>query len=97
MLFLRLFYTTYNKIGSFEIASESYGNCKEALEQLFGMISTLNEVQHEGKCMSIVKYVGGDLKSLALLYGINAANSIFPCVWCTRCKSSFDNHDTSVE
>ncbi len=31
----------------------------------------------------IKKYLGDDLKSLACLYGINAANSRCPCIWCT--------------
>ena len=34
--------------------------------------------------------MGGDLKFLATIYGINAANSLFPCIWCEEFNSKND-------
>ena len=28
-------------------------------------------------------FFGGDLKWISEVYGINAANSLYPCPWCT--------------
>ena len=30
----------------------------------------------------VTKYLAGDMKFLAIMFGINAANSKYPCVWC---------------
>ncbi len=39
-------------------------------------------IQVNSSTYNIKKYAGGDLKCLANLYGINAANSNCPCIWC---------------
>ena len=59
------------------------------------MLENLEKIAKRGciyiddKKYQIDFHCGGDLKFLALLYGINAANSLFPCLWCTCCKDFF--------
>ena len=54
-------------------------------------IETINTITIEGKEFKIEKSSGGDLKWLAHVYGINSANSCYPCIWCTwNCKEKLD-------
>jgi hypothetical protein len=43
---------------------------------------TINENEHR-----VEYFLGGDLKFLAIVCGIEAANAIFSCVWC-KCSST---------
>ncbi len=45
-------------------------------------LATLSTIQINSVTYNIKKYLGGDLKCLANLYGINAAISNCPCIWC---------------
>lgn len=66
----------------FQIKQEDYEQIKSCLSQLLNDIKNINEVELDGKMFKIKKCIGGDLKFLATLYGINAANSDHPCIWC---------------
>lgn len=42
----------------------------------------LNQITINNQAYPITKLLGGDMKMLQILYGINASNSTQPCVWC---------------
>ena len=73
---------------------ESYLEISIALE---GLIKTIEQVHSAGKIEINSKnyflkiLLGGDLKYLALVLGINAANANYPCVFCVCPKSQFHN------
>jgi len=46
-------------------------------------LAQINQIDINGVVYKIVFHAGGDLKWLANCYGINAANSAYPCLWCT--------------
>ena len=74
---------------------ESYEEIQLALNEILcnlEAISTLKEITVEGKTYPIKFYLGGDLKFLALVLGINAANSKRPCIWCFSNKKHFCNY-----
>lgn len=52
----------------------------------FGELSELKEIKtndtHTGTTHQIVYYLGGDLKIIPLVMGINDANSAHPCPFC---------------
>ena len=56
-------------------------------------LSSITEITIGEKTFTIVFHLGGDLKFLALVLGINAANSNFPCPICTTDKKEFKNFD----
>jgi hypothetical protein len=74
--------------------TESYEEIKSALEEILNAchaIAHKGEIIIDGKKYLIEFFLGGDLKFLALIYGINNANSKFPCVWCTCPKDCFSD------
>lgn len=54
----------------------------KCFEHLGVQIDELDFLTTQNKTYKIQKYFGGDLKILALMCGINYANSNFPCIWC---------------
>ena len=70
-------------IGIFRMNDENYDEILACFENVSDQIDSLEEVIYENKRYKITKYFGGDLKILAIMCGINAANSNFPCIWCT--------------
>ena len=81
----------YKKLDSviFEIKKEDYVNLKICLNELLIEIACINEIEIENKKYNIIKFLGGDLKFLALFMGINSANSNYPCIWCKLKKLNF--------
>jgi len=69
-------------LGMFRITKESYEECFESLKEVFIEINELNQIKIKDRVYKIDKYFTGDLHLSAILKGINAANAIFPCVWC---------------
>ena len=55
---------------------------KLAIQEIIDGLRNLNHITINNLSYPITKYLGGDLKMLAILYGINKANSQFPCIWC---------------
>lgn len=80
-------------IGVFEITNENYKELSICLKEIVSELREIKELEINGKIYKIAIYVGGDLKFLANIYGINAANSLYPCLWCKCCKNEFDNLD----
>ncbi len=62
---------------------------------IFEEIEELNEIQKGEKQIKLEKFLGGDLKALLNLAGINAANSKYGCLWC-KCPSDL-YHDVTIE
>ena len=79
--------------GLFDICNEDYETMCLCLEQLKTEIDNLDELEINGFKYRIEKYIGGDLKMLAIIYGINFANSNCPCVWCIWDKRKLNNID----
>ena len=74
---------------------EDYSSLLGSLSDIVGEVSeltsvTINESEHQ-----IEYFVGGDMKFLAIVCGIDAANSNFSCVWC-KCPS-VDRWDMSKQ
>jgi hypothetical protein len=69
-------------LGMFRISKESYEECNDSLKGLISEINGLNHIEIKGIVYQIDTYFTGDLHLSAILKGINAANAIFPCVWC---------------
>jgi len=68
------------------IKSESYTELKEALRELSELLSALKEINVDGTIYKIEWWLGGDLKFLLLVLGLNAANSYYCCAWCVLHK-----------
>jgi len=69
-------------IGIFQIKSENYDTLQIALKDIIRKLENITSVTIDGKAFHINWMQGGDLKWLAIMNGINAANSNQPCVWC---------------
>lgn len=79
-------------LGIFEVLKESHEelriSLKEIIESLENFNSiTLNNIEHK-----IEFYLGGDLKFLANMMGLNAASSNYPCIWCTCAVDKFHEY-----
>ena len=57
------------------------------MKEIIIEIEEIETISINGKNFKIEKFIGGDLKFLALIYGINAANSNQPCIWCSWNKN----------
>ena len=66
----------------FEIKSENYKDLKVCLKEIAEFIEKLEYITVEGRKIKVKKLLGGDLKFLSMILGINAANSKHPCPWC---------------
>lgn len=55
---------------------------KKSIAELNLGLRELNNTIVDNVTYPIKKLLGGDLKMLAILYGLNQTNSQFPCVWC---------------
>ena len=80
-------------IGVFEIANENYKELTICLSDITRELREIKEIEIGGKVYEIRMYMGGDLKFLASVYGINAANSMYPCLWCKCCKTQFNDFE----
>ena len=72
-----------------EVDDESNENIKISLTEILNAFDYLTEIKVDGRTFKVIKYLSGDLKFLAHMYGINAANARFPCIWC-------DNFDITM-
>ena len=79
LFFLNLLYL-YE--GMFQIESECNSELKGALKELFKELKEIKFIEINGVNYQIEFKLGGDMKCLALLLGINAANAKFSCCWC---------------
>ena len=79
--------------GLFDISNEDYETMSVCLDQIKNEINNLRELEMNGLKYKIETYIGGDLKMLAITYGINHANSNCPCIWCIWDKRKLINTD----
>ena len=72
--------------GNYSVAilkvSENYEELQAGLEDICSAAKDIEEVTIEGQVYRIQFYLGGDLKFLALVCGIENANAEHACVWC---------------
>ncbi len=68
---------------------------KICLKELIEQIEIITEITVEKKNHRINFKMGGDLKWLATVYGLNAANSNYPCPWCFWKNEPLTNNDLS--
>lgn len=64
---------------------EKYEDLKEALEPVLKEINELiqeKELEINGKRVKVNVVLGGDMKFLLIMLGLNAANSAYSCLWC---------------
>ena len=54
---------------------------------------SLSEIEIDGINYKTEKYIGGDLKILAIIFEINRASSNCPCKWCIWDKRKLKNMD----
>jgi hypothetical protein len=79
---LKKYLTKAYILGMFEIANENYIQLDLALKDLLAGLEVIKEIEIDNVTYNIKMMLGGDLKSIALLFGINCANSNYSCVWC---------------
>ncbi len=84
-------------IGLFNLKTENYEELQICLKEIVEQLSSLTEVTVDEQTFQIVFHLGGDLKFLALVLGINAANSNHPCPICTTNKKDFACFDDCSE
>ena len=79
-------------LGKFHIKKECYEDLRKALKELDEKLSVLKEIVFEGVTYQIEFWLGGDLKFILIMLGMNAANSGHPCPFCILHKSQFSNN-----
>ena len=79
-------------LGKFHIRKECYDDLKIALKELAEKLSELKEIELDGIIYQIEFFLGGDLKFIAIVIGINAASSNYPCPWCILHKNQFSTN-----
>jgi hypothetical protein len=80
-------------IGIFDITNEDYDTISICFTEIKIEIDNLSEIEIDGLKYKIETYIGGDLKMLANIYGINKANENCPCIWCIWDKKKLVNVD----
>ena len=68
--------------GIFKIEKENHDNIKLCLNELVQKLRVINQIEINQTSYKLVFHSGGDLKWTANIFGINGANSNFPCPWC---------------
>ena len=66
----------------FQIESECHSDLKGALKELLDELKEIKQLQINGKHYNLEMKLGGDMKCIALLLGLNAANAKHACCWC---------------
>ena len=75
--------------------SENYDSLRDSLTDIVKEAAGLDSVTVNGKNHRVEFFLGGDLKVLAIVTGIEAANSTYSCVWC-KCPT-IDRWDMTKE
>jgi hypothetical protein len=69
-------------LGIFRIQKEDYENISKCLNELLLSLGQIKTITINDEEYKINFMAGGDLKWISLVFGINAANSKFPCPFC---------------
>ena len=81
------------QLGIFEIKNESYPILKECLAEVANNLNKFakekNKIIIDNEEYTIKFIMGGDLKWLHAIMGLNACNSSHPCLWCKFHKDNF--------
>ena len=81
----------YSVLGNHSVAifkmAETYENLAAALEDICNEGKEMRSITIDDKRYEIETYLGGDLKFLAMVCGIDAANCEHACIWC-KCSTS---------
>ena len=92
-----IFNLLFFKKGIFKVKYENYETLSNSLNELINKIKNILSVKINDECFKIDWTIGGDLKWLANIHGINAANSNHPCIWCHwNCKASKNDIEFSI-
>jgi len=83
-------------LGIFEMKEESYYELKISLKEILASLEDFNFLSLNNKNYKIKFYLGGDLKFLANVMGLNSATANYPCVWCTCHKDYFQYYSKNV-
>ena len=75
-----------HSIAIFKMA-ENYANLKAAMEDICSEGNEMKSITINDKTYEIETYLGCDLKFLAMVCGIDAANCKHVCIWC-KCQAS---------
>ena len=66
--------------GMFAISKEDYENVQHALAKVIVKLMNIKNILIDEINYDVVWFLGADLKMLAILYGLNAANSYHACI-----------------
>ena len=69
-------------IGIFKVCESDYNALYEALQDIIIEASDLKYITINGNKHDIKYFLGGDMKFLALVCGIQSATSTHSCIWC---------------
>ena len=75
--------------------TEDYNSFSISLSDIVKEASELQSIKINGMEHNIEYFLGGDLKFLAIVCGVEAANAKCACIWC-KCASS-DRWDMSMD
>ena len=83
-----------HSVAIFKMA-ENYQNLAAALEDIHNERQQMKSITIDDRNYEIETYLGGDLKFLVMVCGIDAANCEHACIWC-KCPKS-ERWDMSQE
>jgi len=73
------------------VSESDYDALSEALQDIINEAKDLKTITINDKSYSLEYFLGGDMKFLALVNGIESANAKHSCVWC-KCPSDERNN-----
>ena len=79
-----------HSIGIFKV-SEDYHALISAMQDIITEAKSLKNVTINNTTYEIKYFLGGDMKFLALVCGIDSATCIYPCIWCKCPKGERHN------
>jgi len=82
-------------LGIFNV-KEEYQSLKIAFKEIISDLEKIKTVAIDGIIFEIEWSLGGDLKWLATVQGINSANSNQPCLWCMWHKNDISEKKWSI-
>lgn len=71
-----------HSIGIFKVSESDYSALYEALQDIIIEANNLKYITINVNKYDIQYFLGGDMKLLALVCGIESATSTYSCIWC---------------